>query len=408
MLTTNSSAHKAVANCAHWFISGTPCPQTPFESILSLSKPMALIDLSKQEKIQALESSYQQLRPSNNPSLKDHHLFILELRDVFDPEVILRLRHSTKFLGQQISAVNLVKPGLFFVKTPWISKTHMQRLAARAEARVARGYPPAQALEVNQGALVARDELYFASLFPGAAASINDGRMNVDDRAIRKQVMALEDRKQVSTLPIVRDNLDRVISTGPKLRAILNEIANMNEADRRDRPRPTKGLRGKARQTSAREAAPRVRKMVIVTPTLTTAIFLFMFLKQSQFVAQYNPNPILLHKDLSVATRSAIITDFSKEIGGPRILIGPFDTIGTATNLQRANYQILTSPLPRIREVAQAFGRTNRTGQPLEVHHTILVLEDNPVDTANLCMLAQCEIQSNIYDLNQKLEIRPM
>ncbi|KAJ4423772.1 hypothetical protein N0V82_001510 [Gnomoniopsis sp. IMI 355080] len=284
----------------------------------------------------------------------------------------------------------------------------MQRLAARAEARTAPGYPPAQALEVNQGAMVARDELYFVSLFPAAAEIINDGTMNVDDRVIRKQIVTLEDRRKVASLPMVRDHLSRVISNdGPKLKAILEEISKMNEADRLDRPAPVKPARGKAPPTYGKETN-RVRKMVIVTPNLTTAIFLFMYLRQPHLSVQYNPNPVLLHKDLSVATRSAIIMDFSKEIGGPRILVGPFDTIGTATNLQRANYQILTSPLPRIREVAQAFGRTNRTGQPLKVHHTILVLEDNPADTANLCMLAQCEIKSNIYNLSQKLEIQPM
>lgn len=283
----------------------------------------------------------------------------------------------------------------------------MQRLAARAEARIAPGYPPAQALEVNQGAVVARDELYFVSLFPAAADLINDGTLNVDDRFIRKQVVTLEDRRQVASLPIVRDHLSRVIYTGPKLKAILDEISRMNEADRLDRPPPVKLPRGKAPPNYGR-GTTRVRKMVIVTPNLTTAVFLSVYLRQPQFAAQYNPNPVLLHKDLSVATRSAIIMEFSKEIGGPRILVGPFDTIGTATNLQRANYQILTSPLPRIREVAQAFGRTNRTGQPLEVHHKMLVLEDSPVDTANLCMLAQCEIKSNLYDLSKKLEIQLM
>lgn len=334
-------------------------------------------------------------------------MFILELRSVFDPSMLLRFRHSTKFLGQHISNVSITQPELVLVKTSWLAKSQMQRLAVRAEARVARGYPPAQALELNQGALVARDELYFASLFPAAAALINDGIMDVDDRVIRKQIVALEDRKQVASLPIVQDFLSRVVTSGPKLKVILNEIANMNEADRQDRPPPSKLPRDKAPPTYTKDTT-RIRKMIIVTPTLTTAVFLYLYLKQPQFVVQYNPNPVLLHKDLSVSTRSAIIKDFSKDLGGPRILIGPFDTIGTATNLQRANYQILTSPLPRMREVAQAFRRTNRTGQVLEVHHKILVLEDNPADVANLCMLAQCEIKSNIYDSSQKLEIREM
>lgn len=334
-------------------------------------------------------------------------MFILELRSVFDPSIILRFRHSTRFLGQHISNVLTTQPELVLVKPSWRSKSQMQRLAVRAEARVARGYPPAQALELNQGASVARDELYFVSLFPAAAGLINDGIMNVDDRVTRKQIVALEDRKQVASLPIVQDYLSRVITGGPKLKSILNEISNMNEADRQDRPPLSKLPRDKAQPTYAKDTS-RMRKMVIVTPNLTTAVFLFIYLRQPQFTVQYNPNPALLHKDLSVATRSAIIKDFSKEIGGPRILIGPFDTIGTATNLQRANYQILTSPLPRMREVAQAFRRTNRTGQVLEVHHKILVLEDNPADVANLCMLAQCDIKSNIYDLNQKLVIQEM
>lgn len=374
---------------------------------MSLARPMDLTHPAKQAQIQELWNLYQQLRPANNPTLRDHHMFILELRNVFDPSIMLRFRHSSKFLGQPISNVTLVQPEIVLVKASRKFKTQMQRLAVRAEARVARGYPPAQALEVNQGAVVARDELYFASLFPDSAVLINDGMMNVDDRVMRERIVALEDRRQVATLPGVQDFLGQVITSGPKLKAILKEILNMNEADRLDRPPPAKVPRGRTQQPLAREST-RVRKMVIVTPNLTTAVFLYMFLRQSRLVVQYNPNPALLHKYLSVATRSAIIRDFSKDIGGPRILVGPFDTIGTATNLQRANYQILTSPLPRIREVAQAFARTNRTGQPLEVHHKILVLTDNPADTANLCMLAQCEIKSNIYDPNQTLEIQPM
>ncbi|KAJ4389039.1 hypothetical protein N0V93_006501 [Gnomoniopsis smithogilvyi] len=404
---TMARAHKAVMNCANWFVSGTPLAQTPFESILSLAKQMRLISPAKQAQVRELEDSYQQLRSANKPSLRDHHLFILELRGVFDPSIMLRFKHTTKFLDQQISNITPSQPEIVLLKTSWRSKTQMQRLAARAEARVGSGYPPAQALEVNQGAVVARDELYFVSLFPAAAELINDGTMNVDDRFIRKQIAMLEDRRQVASLPIVQEHLSRVISNGPKLKAIMNEISSMNEAEQLERPPPLKLSRGKAPQTYGKDTT-RVRKMVIVTPNLSTAVFLFMYLRQPQFAAQYHPQPVLLHKDLSVATRSAIIMDFSKESGGPRILIGPFDAIGTATNLQRANYQILTSPLPRMREVAQAFGRTNRTGQPLEVHHKMLVLEDSPVDAANLCMLAQCEIKSNIYDLSQKLEIQPM
>lgn len=86
-------------------------------------------------------------------------------------------------------------------------------------------------------------------------------------------------------------------------------------------------------------------------------------------------------------------------------MIGSFDTIGTGANLQRANYQILTSPLPRTREVSQAFGRTNRTGQKLPVVHKILVLEENPVDRANLCMINSRDIQSNPYNMSEKLEL---
>lgn len=61
--------------------------------------------------------------------------------------------------------------------------------------------------------------------------------------------------------------------------------------------------------------------------------------------------------------------------------------------------------MPRIREVAQAFGRTNRTGQRLPVVHKILVLEDSPVDRANLCLLAQRDIKSNVYRMNEKLQL---
>lgn len=152
--------------------------------------------------------------------------------------------------------------------------------------------------------------------------------------------------------------------------------------------------------------------MVIITPTVATAVYLWMYLSQVGFNIPHGPaaSPILIHQDLSLADRDRILRRFNSETANypHTILIGTFDTIGTAANLQRANYEILTSPLPRPREVTQAFGRTNRTGQKLMCVHKILTLEDNPVDRANMAMIADLDVTSNVCNMSERLQTEPL
>lgn len=361
----------------------------------------------------------------------------------FTPANVLRFLHTSTFFGQPISNIPQIRPTVVSSSTPLIHRRQHQVLASKAEFRAGPFGPPAQRLGYNAAVRVVREQLYFASVFPMAAALINNDKLNVEDAFLRAEIVKLEDRAAVEDIPEVAENWRRVVDgNSPKLQAILQDIKAMVDSVRpaappvagpqarsRSRlPQPPRGAAssrpagrtaggahqragGSPRSTASSRAAPprgeatRFSKMVIITPTVATAVYLWMFLSQEKFKAAHGPAPVLIHQDLSLADRDRIVRRFSSETAAyTNILIGTFDTIGTAANLQRANYQILTSPLPRAREVTQAFGRTNRTGQKLVCVHKILTLEENPVDRANLCMIADTTVTSNVFNMSERLQ----
>ncbi|CAN8096114.1 unnamed protein product [Discula destructiva] len=364
---------------------------------------MRLISTTQSQEIGDLDRLYKKAVATRGPN--DIQTFMDLFHSIFYPGNVLRFLHTSTFFGEPVSNVLHVQPSVVSGKTPLINRNQVQTLASKAEYRAAPIGPPAQGLGHNSAVRLVRDALYFVSVFPAAAALINEGKIQVDDAFMREEIVKLADRSAVGTIAMVAQYWKRVTETAknPKIAAIVREIVHMFNSDR---PTVSSAPASKRAPRARQQEAIRLNRMVIVTPTVATALFLYMYLSQEKFRALHGPGPVLIHQDLSLGDRDTIIRRFSSETNSYHsVLIGTFDTLGTGTNLQRANYQILTSPLPRTTDVAQAFGRTNRTGQTLPVVHKILVLEDNPVDRANMCLIAQRDIKSNTYRMSEKLEL---
>lgn len=366
--------------------------------------------------------------------IDDIQAFKAAFTNLFTQNRVLRFMHSSTFFGQPISRIPQIRPTVVSSSTPFLYRRNHKELANKAEYAAGVQGPFAFRFGANIAIRLVREQLYFASVFPVAAALINDKSLHVDDTFMRAEITKLEDRTAVGTIPQVADYWERLgDGNSPKLQAIVKEIRAMIEASVRPLPasrlprRPgssvsthAHGARNSGESGSLRigQAATatkkptRYAKMVIITPTVATAVYLWMYLSQVGFNIPHGPaaSPILIHQDLSLADRDRILRRFNSETANypHTLLIGTFDTIGTAANLQRANYEILTSPLPRPREVTQAFGRTNRTGQKLMCVHKILTLEDNPVDRANMAMIADLDVTSNVCNMSERLQTEPL
>ncbi len=194
--------------------------------------------------------------------------------------------------------------------------------------------------------------------------------------------------------------LDDVIRGSSKMGSILRIIETML-ADQQKRPR--KDTSGKPR-AAADDLA--MKKMVIVCPRLAEAVFVYLAIeKHARLVREKN-------LDARVDLEAAIEMDPGREDGrreearpevrpvplvpagdqeeghggqlpepqrgSIQVFVTSFEDGGTGLNLFAANYQIQTGPLRLKGQTDQSFGRTNRQGQQLPCHHTLLVTEDNP------------------------------
>ncbi|PSR79517.1 hypothetical protein BD289DRAFT_94107 [Coniella lustricola] len=417
--------HKWILNADLWLVSSTPLGTKG--GLESLVFPMRLVDAHLHTKMPQLADCHKDaVYKKTAEKMQD---FLAMFRDMFTTKLVLRFLHSSTFLGQAVSSIQHVRPRLVVAATPRGQRAAVQTLATRSKESVPTHYGHADSLA--HAPSVVRDELYFVSLFPAAARLINDGKMHVRDKDVRTKIRALEDRTHVLAIDEVLQHWRHVGRHSPKLHLILSEVERAN-ADRRERPAATTGGGGvvvvvssappdltRRPSSSSRKQRPAaednnlaLKKLVILTPTVATAVYLYAWLRLEPSVQVHNINPVLYHEDLSRNARARIEQDFqSLDRNRPgkrtaRTLIATMAAAATGMNLQVANYQILTSPCPSAAELGQAFARTNRAGQPLPVHHSILVLDDSPIDRINMACLAQREIKSDPYALDAGLEMK--
>ncbi|KAK7710319.1 hypothetical protein SLS64_005904 [Diaporthe eres] len=381
-----------------WLVSATP-----IRSLEDFELPISLISSSSDLPRAAAVADIIAARDTARSSDENMDTFQAHWRRVFDDNLVLRNTVTSQFLGKPITDQQIISPNRVWLTTPQQYLGQVQEVAYearevfRSQARTARineeVYQPQYALNVDAG-------LHFVSLFPGAAKLIRQGDLDIGEESVRNTIEAMTqpNKLKVETIASFQQHLEEIVHDSPKLDFIQDEIRRMCEQDN-DKRAPSSEAR-----TSIHEENLFLKKMVIVTPTLGTAIFLYLILLKRLPAL----NPVLFHTRGRSEHREAAINSFTsltarKNAKHSFILITPFSAGGTGLNLQSANYQILVSPLNSRDRETQCFARTNRTGQRLPLHHSVLITQDNPADQINVATYGGRVIRNDPFEIFRPL-----
>ncbi|KAJ0110036.1 hypothetical protein J7T55_014839 [Diaporthe amygdali] len=367
-----------------WFVTATPfsgCTLEHWAPAISLIAP---------NRTEAMRDLVIALKTAKSSAEADDAQRFGNLWDaVFDKKLVVRHFATSTFFGKSISDVQDIEPRIISRQTPAQYKGAIQQLANQIAPKDPKLRDPGQ-----------RGLLYFVSLFPAAAQMMIDNPIAFDNLAIRDLVRESKNRLRIEQSEPLQRLADQIIKESPKLDYILEELNRMG-LDKRERE-PT-GNSSTSKFGAGEDL--QLKKMVIITPTAVSAIFLYLALVRKR------KDVVIVHNWISSADKQQILTSFqslsaAKLVKHNRILIAPYAAAGTGVNLQVASYQILTSPLPEKSSQVQAFARTNRAGQRLRpLSHKILVLEDSPVDRIMLARHATREIESNPFQISEPLRL---
>lgn len=404
--------HKHITGCDVWFVSSTPFPRDRFREVRA---QIALLSSELAPALASLDDRYQEAKYKLSPD--KIHRFIRDFQRLFRDDMVLRFVDTTLFFDQPITGVQDVDPFLVSRRLSSsiiplrrktgggrgnISRKALQKLVDRLQTHLPPHLPYVDRLESKKHVA---DVLYFVSLFPAAAPFLNNNKtkLALHDDALRQEIQSLPDRKRVTDIPLVQGYWERFARDSPKLQYLREEIDRI-----------------------AADVGPvphrRPKKCVVLTPNLSSAVFLYAwFAHNPSFLRMRNNNnvrPVFYHRDLSRKDKVQIRDAFSATTTvldpGPsssssravppsssykNYFIACVEDAGTGLNLQAANYQLLTSPLHRATDQAQAFRRTNRAGQDLPLVHKLLVLEDSPIDRINLVAQARRRFKSDPFDV---------
>ncbi|KAI3398719.1 hypothetical protein diail_8758 [Diaporthe ilicicola] len=366
-----------------WFVTATPFSGCTLQD---WSPAMSLIAPSRAPAMEALISALDRARSSGRAD--DERAFRNRWNAVFDEDLVVRHFGTSTFLGKSISDVQSIQPRVISRNTPAEHKAAVQELAVHIARRDPHLRDPGQ-----------RGLLYLVSLFPAAAQLILDDPIALETAAISDHVRALKNRLRIEDSEPLQRIGARIIGDSPKLEYIVDELIRMSSDNRGRQPVDN--------ASNSRFGAGEdllLKKMVIITPTAVSAIFLYLAL------IRVRKDVAIVHNWVSSSEKQQIITHFqslsaAKLVKHNRVLVAPFGVAGTGVNLQTASYEILTSPLPEKSSEVQAFARTNRSGQRLPLSHKILVLEDSPVDRIMIARHATRDIESDPFQIDEPLRL---
>lgn len=303
---------------------------------------------------------------------------------VFENALVHRNTLKSQFNSRPITSLRVVTPVRVLLDTPQQHINEVQEIAFSARDVIREKAKAAaendEAFQPDYASIDGR--LHFVSLFPAAAGLLDRKELDISPDNVRKLIAAMKvpNKLKVENITLFQRYLEEVSRGSPKLDFIQAEIGRMR-ADKQQRP----PLTGQTTVTLHSEDLA-IKKMVIITPTLATSVFLYLWvLKRMPQL-----NPVLFHTTASsTADREAALQSFQsltarKTARHSYVLITPFSVGGTGLNLQSANYQIFVSPPSSKESETQGFARTNRTGQRLPLHHSILIMQDNPADKINI------------------------
>lgn len=380
-----------------WLVSGTPFGG----KLEDLTRAVSDLVPDRAADARALVSAYNAIEPAmtNTPRAKFEELF----NSVFGGQLTIRDTWDTTFMGSRITDIQRVRPQ-YVAKTTPQSQVHAVRMLI--DTKVTRG-PHGTYFDTLQTLKQNTQLLYLLSLFPGAAKVLLDSpQIPFTDLDIRRLI-----RKETNTTgealtanKTLRSLADKVSANprSPKVQAILEELERISK-DRTPRPQLSK-----ASASASVQHDQTLKKMVIITPTVCTAVILYMVLARYHSRAA---GPLLYHEDLKQSQRSDVLRRFNslrKDDGPWRCLIAPASVASEALNLQVANTLILTSPLLSTHQESQALARINRMGQKLDVTLKILLLEDSPIDRILIAHRANAKIVSDPFNVEEEFKAVPL
>ncbi|KAG8169786.1 hypothetical protein KVR01_000531 [Diaporthe batatas] len=366
-----------------WFVSATPFNGCTLEDWVP---PVKCIAPRRASATQRLAETLDLAKLSGEFS--DVLSFQAQFNTIFDRDLVLRHFGFSKFLGKSISDVQNIVPRVISRTTPTQHRFAVQELSRQISWKDPQLHDPTQ-----------RGLMYLVSLFPAAAELILEDPITYDTASIRDLIRQTKNRLRIEESEQLRRLADRIIQNSPKLDYILEELKRMAH-DPEERAR----IDHQATHRLGAGEDLKMKKMVIITPTVVSAVFLYLAL------IKHRPDVALIHNWVSAQEKEQVVNNFkslsaAKLVKHNRVLIAPFAAIGTGANLQVASYQILTSPLPDRASQVQAFARTNRSGQRLRPRHKVLALEDSPVDRIVLAAHATLDIESDPFNINEPLRI---
>ncbi|KAB5545866.1 hypothetical protein GE09DRAFT_1132717 [Coniochaeta sp. 2T2.1] len=393
-----------------WSVTGTTMPKSSFldlESTIAIlerptwSQPDHMNHDKRIECLKELENAYFEAVSADNCSEAAVEAF-RERASQFFEGLIIRHTMESRFFGQRITKVKEMKPVKMTFTTAPEYLDDLQALADQVKDKI-RTMTQSDSYEQVVRSLPTYIELtplQVASTFPAAARLILDGKIKFDVPSMRALIKKA--KGDVTSAKEFTDLTDAIISDSPKLAEIVSVFLYM-EKDHSARPKPAAD--GDSSPNKSLRENRQMKKLVVITPTLGEAIFLYLGLRD-RLSSIRGAKPVLLHGDLLASEKQKMTSDFQALTpGSARILVTPYEVGGTGLNLQAANYQVLTGPLRTKDYELQAFARTNREGNGLRLHHWLYLTDDNPADRLIVARQANRRVGSDPFDVGAEFRV---
>lgn len=407
--------HIVKNGCDFWSVTGTPLQfnLTDLESTVDLLQRIPWQDKAHAnfcktvDSLQALHEAYGRAVAADAcPAMVE------EFNDMsrgFFHGLIMRHTMDSRFFDKKITTIKEIKTDKvsLFCDDYAQYKDDIQEIANQVKEKIIELTGVGNGYEQVVRSLKTYHELaplQMLSAFPAAAKAIKSGDLRCDQISLRKTIAAKEneDNRDPAKMPTFIALTSDIIQDSPLVDRIWYHFQNM-ELDRNCRP--SKDTAGNPLPWGPRDDR-KLKKMVIITPTLAEAIFIYLALRRRLAEADNASRVALLHADMKSSAKQAMATDFqSLTPRSARILVTPFDVGGTGINLQTANYTILTGPLRTKELEKQAFARTNREGQYLRLHQWLFLDDDNPAHRLICARQAGRKVKGDPFDLAKELEV---
>ncbi|ERS99374.1 hypothetical protein HMPREF1624_04574 [Sporothrix schenckii ATCC 58251] len=420
----------ATDNFDFWAITGTPLPAklTDLEAVTNIlqrlpqwDEPTSPHHGSRVAALRELQVAYEKA-VAEDGTPEQAADFRRRAERFFQTGIIKRHTETSMFFGQRIFNLQDVTAQVVVHVTPAPLREDVSKVVARVAVKIRESMADGPSADVNAAnwEQAVRSSSLFNNMmdleilatFPGAAPLMlaDPPVLDFGLAAIRAEIRKAKNH-DVTKVELFHTHLDAIIHGSPHLQSILATLDEMetDRSKRRALPTPVAADAANRSVLAKKKADLSVKKLVVLCPRMAEAVFVFLALRK----LRPEFNPVFLHADLKLSERTALLQDFNR-LDAPtpagvhhtaRILVGTFRDAGTGNDLTVANYQILTGPLRLRSQQDQAFGRTNREGQTLPLHHRLLVTEDSPVDRIVVVTQARRHIVSDPFAMDEELEL---